>query len=137
MLPSIPVIATPQAASPGIPPMLSATDIAIGVVTLLARRECVMISSTRNSLQRRYTELIAVIDPMKAPAKIGRKCFFMSFLCLYTVSARREVIGVRKALIIEPPFIYVVYGISKIRRNAMVRIRAIIRVCIQLFFVFL
>ena len=81
IFPSIPVTITAATVMGTMPPWLSATAVAIGVVTDLGSRDIRMARSRPKSLHRTSTLPIEATAPARQPASTGAQyCFSRSFL---------------------------------------------------------
>ena len=81
MLPQMPVSITAMTVIDSMPPRLSETAIAIGVVTLLGSSEEVSASSRAKSLHMSQTDSIDTADAARLPAITAARCFLISCLC--------------------------------------------------------
>ena len=97
-VPARPVMITNTAAIAGMPPMLLATSMAMGVVMEWGIRLVTSWGSKLRLLAIQPEEIIAIIDPKNTPTIISPACFFSVPRYLYSGKAKAMVAGCRVLL---------------------------------------
>ncbi len=85
------------------PPISPHIPIAIGVVTLLGRKDNSSVSSTRNRAAIPSRISACAMHPLKILKKTAATFFFKTSICLYNGTAKEIVAGVSKKVMYFAP----------------------------------